>query len=479
MARIRIPHSRSVAFSIAALAFLITFAPQAGAQRYQHGEHNTDACCDSSTTNALVDWFSRGSFGGLWRTQAMGTFHQAPLSDNWASGTAFRLHYHTAEFRGWYVSVVGQFGYALASSDLSGVDELTGQRARFELHMFDIEDPTNRKDFDRLENLTLTKRFEHGEIVGGRFSFDSPFVNEQDTRLKANAFSGFTGHYSIGKKHNHDFIGAYIYGISPRGTIKWFNLGASLGLLDNGLRPDGAEADYHGHLSTPGMFIAGWSHETDHFSSEAWHYHTDGIFSHSFARATQDFGKAKDWNIGVEGLYQQKLGNGGSETYENRYYYNDQPAILLGGRLRHERAKVGFELAGLSAVGEGTYLFPREWGRERFFTSVPRARVEGLGKFTEISAQFDTKIRENVLMLLTLAYLDVPSLENPLHNKYSLVDHYLLNGELQIDGRKFMRNTSFRFIAAAHVPADNTYTPEELYYKAEFVHFSLQMDMHF
>lgn len=454
-------------------------APHAGAQRYQHGEHNTEACCDSTDSNTLSDWFSRGSFGGLWRTQAMGTFHQAPLSDNWASGTAFRLHYHTAEFKGWYVSVVGQFGYALASSDLSGVDELTGQRARFELHMFDIEDPTNRKDFDRLENLTLTKRFEHGEVVMGRYSFDSPFVNEQDTRLKANAFSGVTGHYSVGKNRNHDLVGAYIYGISPRGTIRWFDLGQSLGLLDNGLRPDGSEAEYKNHVHSRGMVILGYKYHQKRFETEAWHYHTDALLSHSYGRVTHDIGKKHHWNLGAEALYQQRLGNGGNDSFEHRYYFNDQAAVLVGSRVRYEASKSGFELATLNSIGDGTYLFPREWGRERFFTSVPRARVEGLGRFSEVSAQFDTHVRENIQLLVTLAYLDVPEANDALHNKYELVDHYLLNGEMRLDGRKFMRNTSFRMIAAAHVPTVSSVKPEDQYYKAEFVHFSFQMDVHF
>lgn len=428
---------------------------------------------------SLSDWFSKGHFEGLWRTQAMGTFHQAPLTDNWASGTAFRLHYSTAAYKGWQVNVVGQFGYALASSDLTGVDQLTGQRARFELHMFDIEDPTNRKDFDRLENLTLSKDFNNARIEIGRYSFDSPFVNGQDTRLKANAFSGAAAYIKLGKKLNHKLSGAWVHGISPRGTIKWFNIDQSLGLLDNGLRPDRADANYRHHVSSGAMFIAGWQYDNEDHSAEFWQYYTLNLFTHSYGRYTTDLGDSKQWNVGVEGLWQQKLGDGGNALEENRYYFNDAPAFLLGGRLRHERSKVGFELAALSSIGEGTYLFPREWGRERFFTSVPRARVEGLGKFTEVSVQFDSKLCDNILMLMTLAYLDVPEASEALHNKYSLVDHYLINGEVRLDGQNKMENTSFRFIAAAHYPAAGNFSANDLYYKAEFVHFSLQMDVFF
>lgn len=407
----------------------------------------------------------------------MGTFHQRPLSDNWAVGTAFRLHYETARYHGWYLTVVGQFGYALASSDLTSVDDLTGQGARFELQMFDIEDPTNRKDFDRLENLTLNKQFKRGLLTVGRYSLETPFVNGQDTRLKANAFSGVTAFVHPDRQKHHKVTAAWVHGISPRGTIKWFDLQNSLGLLNNGLREDGSPAEYHDFVSSKALLLAGWEYDNTQHSAQVWHYYADNLLIHNYGRYTQAIGE--HWNLGIEGLYQERLGDGGNELEEHRYYLNDAPAILLGGRVRYEKGKSGLELATLNSIGDGTYLFPREWGRERFFTTVPRARVEGLGNFSEVSIQADTKITNHGIARLTMAYLDVPEIEDALHNKYSLVDHILLNGEILWDAHHMMENTSFRFIAATHFPVDSDLSPRDLYYKAEFVHVSLQMDMHF
>lgn len=409
----------------------------------------------------------------------MGTFHEEGLSDHWASGTAFRLHYVTSSLRGWSIGVAGQFGYALAMSDLEGVDQLTGQRARFELHMFDIEDPTNRKDFDRLENLTLNKTWKRGAVMFGRFSFDSPFVNGQDSRLKANAFSGLTGRFFLDKHFKHTLTAAAITGISPRGTVRWFGLGEGLGLLDNGLRPDGQHADYEHHTTTHGLFILGYQHHGKTQESELWYYHADRIFNHTYLRTTRDFGKNNAWNLGLEGLIQSKLGDGGNADYSKRYYFNDDPAVLVGGRIHHTTGKFGYELAGLISVGNGTYLFPREWGRERFFTSVPRARVEGLGRFQEYAVQFDACPTARVKTFLTMAYVNVDDAEHPLHNKYQLIDHYLINGEVRVQGSKILENCDFRFIAAAHYPAKGDFTAQDLYYKAQFIHLSAQMDMHF
>ena len=478
MARIRLPYRRSVAFGVATAALIVWLSASSFEAGCTEPDHPT-APADSSGIKSLAQWFREGHFGGMWRTQIMGTFHEEGLSDHWASGTAFRLHYVTSSLRGWSIGVAGQFGYALALSDIEGADQLTGQRARFELHMFDIEDPTNRKDFDRLENLTLNKTWKRGAAMFGRFSFESPFVNGQDSRLKANAFSGLTGKVFLDKRFHHMVTAAVITGISPRGTVRWFGMDEGLGLLDNGLRPDGLSADYEHRLQTRGLIVVGYQHFGKELDTEIWYHHADNLFAMTYGKTSVHFGNSDEWNLGLEGLVQSKLGNGGSEHYEHRYYYNDDVAILAGGRLHRTTGKLGYELAGLFSVGSGTYLFPREWGRERFFTSVPRARVEGLGQFQEIAAQVDVCPTSRVKTLLTLAYVNVDDKSDALHNKYSLIDHYLINGEVQVKGGKILENCDFRFIAAAHYPADGNYTAQDLYYKAQFLHLSAQMDMHF
>jgi hypothetical protein len=409
----------------------------------------------------------------------MATLHEGALTDHWASGTAFRLHYQTAEWRGWSVVVGGQFGYALASSDLEGSDDLSGRRARFELHMFDIEDPTNRKDFDRLENLFLAKRWRWGEVEVGRFSFDSPFVNGQDSRLKANAFSGAEFNFVLDRAQHYHLRGAWIYGTSPRGTVEWFELERSLGLLDNGLSPTGAHAEYEDRVHSDGLFILGATLDRRKLAGEAWYYYTENVFQQAYARADWHPDKKHHWNFGAELLWQSKVGEGGNPHEEFRYYHNDNDAVLVGGRVRYEYGQHGIECAGLGSIGNGTYLFPREWGKERFFTSVPRARVEGLGKFTELAVHYDCRFSKALTGGLTIAHLDGPSSNDFLYNKYSLIDHYLINADVEWHGSDFWENLTVRFITVAHYPEDNEIAPEDEYYKAEFLHFTLQADLSF
>lgn len=437
---------------------------------------------DSDTTSvlkSLSDWFSKGHYSVLWRTQAMATIHEGDLSDHWASGTAFRLHYETAHWRGWSLVVGGQFGYALASSDLTDADDLTGRRARFELHMFDIEDPQNRKDFDRLENLFLKKEWAWGDVEVGRFSFDSPFVNGQDSRLKANAFSGAEFGLYPDQHRIHRFRGAFIYGISPRGTVEWFSLQQSVGLLDNGFLPNGEEAEYEDNVHSHGLYILGYEFEKKKVGAQAWYYYADNLFQQGYARADVHPDAKHHWNFGAEILWQQRVGQGGNAHEELRYYHNDAPAVLVGGRVRYEQGRHGIEAAGLASVGDGTYLFPREWGKEQFFTSVPRARVEGLGKFTELAVHYDCKVSESLTAAITFARLDALTTTDFLFNKFSLIDHYLVNAEAEWKGSKFWENFTVRFITAAHYPEGRQIAPEDEYYKAEFLHFTLQADLAF
>lgn len=375
--------------------------------------------------------------------------------------------------------VGGQFGLVIASSDLTQADELTGRRARFELHMFDIEDPTNRKDFDRLENLFIAKRWRWGEVELGRFSFDSPFVNGQDSRLKANAFSGGEFNLVLDAKQRHHLKGAYIHGMSPRGTIEWYSLGHSLGLLDNGLLPNGEPAEYEDHVHTDGLYIAGYTMNRRKLDAEAWYYYADNLFQQAYARSDWHPDKKHRWNFGAEVLWQTKVGQGGHPDEEFTYYHNENDAVLVGGRVRYEYGDHGVELAGLGSVGNGTYLFPREWGKERFFTSVPRARVEGLGRFTELAVHYDYRFSKSWHGGLTIANLDAPSSADFLYNKYSLIDHYLINADVEWHGSDFWENLTVRFITVAHYPENNEVAPEDEYYKAEFLHFTLQADLSF
>ena len=61
---------------------------------------------------------------------------------------------------------------------------------RYEIGLFDIEDPSNKKDIDRLEELYLKYNFKNATITVGKQLINTPFINLQDGRMRPTVVEG-------------------------------------------------------------------------------------------------------------------------------------------------------------------------------------------------------------------------------------------------------------------------------------------------
>lgn len=50
--------------------------------------------------------------------------------------------------------------------------------------------------------------------------------------------------------------GGWLWKVSPRGTMRWYNVGESIGLYPTGLNTDGTKSNYAGQLSSKGVGAA-------------------------------------------------------------------------------------------------------------------------------------------------------------------------------------------------------------------------------
>ena len=125
----------------------------------------------------LLEAFEHGHFHGHFRTFFMATDNTRALSDYyaWAGGGA--LHFSTAPWHGFNFGVGGVFNFNLASSDLGAKDSLTGALNRYEIGLFDVEDPYNRYDLDRIEELWLRYQWKNSRITVGQQSLQTPLIN--------------------------------------------------------------------------------------------------------------------------------------------------------------------------------------------------------------------------------------------------------------------------------------------------------------
>ena len=98
----------------------------------------------------------------------MATINEGALSDYSAWGTGAGIGYESAVLRNLQFGVSGFFIHNLASSDLTKRDPLTNAPSRYELSLFDVENPENKNDLDRLEELFIRYHYKKSQLTYGK-----------------------------------------------------------------------------------------------------------------------------------------------------------------------------------------------------------------------------------------------------------------------------------------------------------------------
>ena len=134
------------------------------------------------------------------------------------------LRYESAAFHGFSMGVSGFYIFDAGSSDLAKKDAASGQANRYEIGLFDVTDPENLNEINRVEEFFIKYRKAATRITFGRQLINTPFINLQDGRMRPTAVEGVWLETSVGMKHQ--FQGGWLYGIAPRGTSKWYSTAA-------------------------------------------------------------------------------------------------------------------------------------------------------------------------------------------------------------------------------------------------------------
>ena len=185
----------------------------------------------------------------------MATNNTRDLSDYFANAAGGGIRFETASFYGFRFAVGGSYVFNIASSDLSIPDSTTGTYNRYELGLFDVDDPETTTGLDRLEELYLSYTWSNSQILFGRQYINTPFINLQDGRMRPGAVEGIVLRF---REWEHFSIeSGLLYAMSPRSTDQWYRVENSLGLYSSGVNPDGSKSDYHGHVKSAGIGYMG------------------------------------------------------------------------------------------------------------------------------------------------------------------------------------------------------------------------------
>lgn len=368
----------------------------------------------------LRDAFKQGHLYGNFRSFFMATDNAASLSDPYALAAGGSLSFQTAVWRGFSFGLGGVFNFNLASSDLSRRDSLTQAANRYEIGLFDVENPKNRNDLDRMEAFWLRYAHRKTSLTLGQQLLQTPFVNHQDGRMRPTAESGIWLKDST--LHRTHIEGGWLWRISPRSTVRWYSVSTSIGLYPQGLNPDGSRGNYSENLSSKGIGLLGITRRWgQHLKVQVWDQWVENIFNTAFVQAdyTHPLRNGADLLMGLQLTRQDALRDGGNadvtKTYFQRGGRSNIVGMQSGWQNRHWRAL----LAYTRVTADGRFLAPREWGREPFYTFMSRERVEGSGDSHSLTARLRWQKTPALRLEVAYGHFYLPDVRHIALNKYA------------------------------------------------------------
>lgn len=339
------------------------------------GKQNT-----TSDTTSILTAFKAGSFHGHFRYFFMSSQNQQGLTDYYANAAGGGIRYETAKFYGFQMAVSGFYIFNIGSSDFTKPDSATGQYNRYEIVLFDVEDTTNKKNLDRLEEFHLKYNFKISTIVFGRQLINTPFINLQDGRMRPTGVEGIWVEVNEIKKIKIE--GGWLFAISPRATVKWYDVGKSIGVYTGGVNVDGTKSLYANNIESKGVAVLGITTNLNkNIKLQGWNMFTQNVFNTVLLQADIYIAPKDGANFfaAAQFIRQDAVNDGGNAEPSKTYFEKGQKSITFGGKFGWKNKRWETSINYNRITADGRYLVPREWGREPFFTFLPRERNDGPG----------------------------------------------------------------------------------------------------
>jgi outer membrane porin, OprD family len=445
----------------------------------QQEQNETD-----TPAHSLKSFFFRGKFFAHARSFVMATANQGSLTDYAAWSLGAGIGYESAKLKGFQFAISGFFIGNIASPDFTRRDPQTNTLSRYELSLFDIENPSNKRDLDRLEELYIKYNYKKSNITYGKQYLNTPFINQQDGRMRPTMEKGVW--LELNEIKNVKITGGWLNGFSPRSTVNWYSVANSIGLYSAGVKEDGAPSVFKNNLQSKGIAVASlqWQ-KKEHIKIQAWNYLVENIFNTAMLQADAELPLSKTSNkkllAGLQLTHQNKIGNGGNADASKAYVQPGWQANIVSSKLGIRVKDIAVTANYTRITNDGRFLFPREWGRDPFYTFLARERNEGLGNVNAyvLLLQYLPK-KKNWQTSIAAGYYDLPPVTNFRLNKYGMPSYYHLLTNVQYKFSGALKGTSVRVIYLYKGnAADQITNLKYIINKVNMHHFNLIIDYWF
>jgi len=411
-------------------------------------QHFTERARDKSDTSSLQHFFRNGEFYGHARYYFMATDNDAGLSDYFANAFGMGIGYETGKFKGFQIGISGFFIYNIWSSDLTRPDPLTGVKNRYELGQFDMLDASNKHDMDRLEDLYIKYSFKNSQIKLGKQHIKTPFINPQDGRMRPTLVEGVM--FETGILKNTRLEGGWLYGVSPRSTVKWFGIGESMGVFPAGNNTDGTKSGYPENIHSKAVYFAGVTHKIkDGVKLQLWDFHIDNVLNSGLIQFNTEskIRRGMKFTGAAQCIVQSAVGTGGNPDSSKIFVLPGSRSLTYGFRLGLQtRGEWNFQLNYNRITDNGRYLMPREWGRDPFFTFMPRERNEGMADVHAATAVIGKGFNKGFKSELGMGYFALPDVKDAARNKYGMPSYWQVNADIRYLFSGFLKGLEMQLL---------------------------------
>lgn len=406
-------------------------------------------------STSFLNAFKNGNFTGHFRYFFMSTNNENGLTDYYANALGGGIKFETAKFHNFQFGISGYYIFNIGSSDFSKRDPFTTLPNRYEVALFDIQNSSTKDNLSRLEELYLKYNYKNSSVTIGKQLLNTSFINLQDGRMRPTEVDGIWVDFNEIKKTKINM--GYLYGISPRSTMKYFRVGESIGIYPTGVNPDGTKSGYYGNLVNDGIYIVGIQNESiQNLKVLLWNQYAANIFNSSLFQADYkyDLNANTKLLVGFQTVSQNALNFGGNEDPGKTYFEKKGYSQTFGGKLGWQKRTIDITLNYNRITTKGRYLMPREWGRDPFYTFMPRERNEGFGDVNALMTKIQyTNPKKTFKSHMAVGYFDLPDVTNFRLNKYGLPSYVQTNADVryQFQGSLKGFDTQLLYIYKFHV----------------------------
>ena len=386
-----------------------------------------------------------GKLDGRARFFTMSTINEAQLTDYFASAFGLGLGYSSPSFKGFQFRTSAFYVQGLYNSELNSADPTSGASNRYEIGLFDVANPTARSIF-RMEELYLQYKAENSYVRLGRQLLNTPFINPQDGRMSPTFVQGLYGNLQLSPRWNIE--GGWLNRMAPRSTSRWYGVGESMGFYPQGLRPSGQASNYFSNIESRGVGIFGVHFRPNSkIQISAWNHFVENVLNIGLVQLNGSFPIDEKWSMvsGLQLIRQDAVNDGGNSDLTKTFLNPSSYSNIVSAKIGAKNQRVEFSINYTRISKTGRFQFPREWGRDPFFTFMPRERNEGNGGVNALAAKFDYSFNTGKTNLgASHGRFSLPEANDAKYNKYGIPSYHQTNIELR---HQLSQSLSLQYLA--------------------------------